>query len=1229
MLDVLRLSTGKFFRPDGARRGAVLLWFATATMLGCVHTRESAAEDPQQAPTMAADPVRPAAANGQPAGNVNLPRFPSISPDGRHVVFSWRGDLWKVAAEGGHATRITRHRGDELRSAWSADGSRIAFDSDRNGFLNLYTVNAEGTDIRQITDLDRACTLTAYGVDSEGRGVVTFQASLEGDVYRSPRPYRVSDEGGEVQRVCSAYATEAVPGPDGDLFLITRGGSSWSRRHYRGPDHRDVWTYRASDDSFARLTEHPGNDGMARFDRDGRVYFASDRDLQTVNLFRMDSARGGRARRLTAFSGEDVQSFDVSLDGRVAVMCVWDKLYTLDLTDDNAKPVAMAITGNEDYDDNYEIKTVDREVTEAALSPDGQVLAVIAYGEVFVRNIDEKSPSIRVTYSHAREKQLAWSPDGLRLYFVSDSDGRDSIYAAAVEMTRSEVKKEFEKALKPAEAKPEDKPTEAPKEEAPKADDAAPAPTSDEAPAGEAEKKADEPKTDKPAKKKPEELPKELDPKRWHDAIRFTVSPVVQTEHEDRSPSPSPNGKHLAFRRGRGDLMILDLPSGEPRALVTGWDFALDWRWSPDSRFIAYEQNDINFNSDIWIVPADGSKPAVNISRHPNNDGSPRFSADGKILAFLSNRVADEYDVWSVYLDADLESYTPRELETYYDEAVKAAKKRKPLAVEKPKDDKAAKKDEPAADEPAEEAKKDDEKKADDAGEDKKEDGDDAKDKDKEKDEPKKEEKAWEPSLDDAWLRLRRITTLSGDEGSLEITPGGDRYIFAATIGDRGLYSLKWDGEDRKKLTDAVSVQQVSLTGDKIVIVGSRRGGTIKVADSKVEYLDIADKIRIDLMEQSSQKFLEAARTLGELFYHPTMKDLDWPALSLKYHELAKQARRADEFNEVANRFIGELNGSHLRISAREETSPNALAQGRLGTIHRRTEGGFEIVRVLPNGPAALGPMALKVGDVVTAIDMTPLEPGQSIESRLAGRAGRETIVTIRRTVDGADKELNILLTPVSGGAEIGLRYDDWRLENARLVSEWSGGRLGYIHIRGMDQGSLDVFERDLFAAADGKQGLLIDVRNNGGGWTADRLLSSIMVQKHAYTIPRGGDPSQTDGYPQDRLFIQRYTLPINMLCNEKSFSNAEITSHAFKTLKRGTLVGQQTYGGVISTGGTTLIDGTTVRLPFRGWYLPDGTDMENNGAIPDIIVPQTPEAESRNEDEQLRVAVEDLLKRL
>ena len=137
------------------------------------------------------------------------------------------------------------------------------------------------------------------------------------------------------------------------------------------------------------------------------------------------------------------------------------------------------------------------------------------------------------------------------------------------------------------------------------------------------------------------------------------------------------------------------------------------------------------------------------------------------------------------------------------------------------------------------------------------------------------------------------------------------------------------------------------------------------------------------------------------------------------------------------------------------------------------------------------------------------------------------------------------------------------------------------------------------------------------------------MAGEHAYTIPAGADRDATGHYPQDRLDAPRYTLPINMLANEKSYSNAEILAHAFTTLGRGRLVGQQTYGGVISTNSHTLIDGATVRRPFRGWYLPDGTDMEHNGAMPDLLVEQTPQDEVAGRDRQLEQAVADLLERI
>ena len=210
------------------------------------------------------------------------------------------------------------------------------------------------------------------------------------------------------------------------------------------------------------------------------------------------------------------------------------------------------------------------------------------------------------------------------------------------------------------------------------------------------------------------------------------------------------------------------------------------------------------------------------------------------------------------------------------------------------------------------------------------------------------------------------------------------------------------------------------------------------------------------------------------------------------------------------------------------------------------------------------------------------------------------------------------------------IRYKDEVAQRRAQVDEMSGGKLGYLHIRSMGEASVRDYERDLFAAADGKDGLIIDVRDNGGGWTTDILLASLTAPNHAYTIPRGANPTDVrmDNYPRDRRLIYAYSRPINVLINQHSFSNAEIFAHSIRNTKRGTLIGIQTFGGVISTGSFSLIDGTTVRKPFRGWYLPDGTDMESNGALPDIRVDQTPADEAAGNDPQLEAAINELLGR-
>jgi tricorn protease len=1143
------------------------------------------------------------------AAQVDLPRWPSVSPDGSRIVFSWQGDLWLAPSTGGAAVRITNHPADETRSLWSPDGSTLAFESTRDGFRNIWTMPAAGGDATQVTFGEAPCTLTAFTLNDAGVPTIYFDSAREGDFYRLPRCYAVPAAGGRSERVHQAFGSHAAPNGHGQ-FLFERGSSPWSRRGYRGADQRDVWLFDATkplDQAFTRLTSFAGNDGQALWCGPGRYLMLSERD-GAVNLFRrsVTDAPDSSGEKLTSFA-DDVTSFDVSADGRTAVLACWDRVYRLDLAAPHAAPQPIDLTAASDFAAPIMVRHVGKDVTEAALSPDGKTMAFVAYGDVFVRSMDEKSPAVRVSSPPSRERDIAWSADGTRLFFVTDADGTDSIVEAIVARTRSELRKEAKSATEPAKpAADKDADAKAPSTAA--GDEVA-------APATKAATAAAEPKPDAEPKVP---VDHRLDPARWTEAVTFEIHPVIHSALPDRRPTPSPDGKSLAYLQGT-DLMILNLATRESVTFREGWDPEIEFQWSPDSRWIAFAQDDRDFNRDIWLAPVDGSKPAVNITRHPDNDRSPRFSADGRLLAFLSDRVNNESDVFVVALDKAIEGQSPAEQEAYFKDAIDAAKKRKALPA--PGAKKKSKKGAAKSDDPKKDA--------------------DAKDADGTKDadgdaapKAKATEDAKEPlsyDLDDAYLRVRRLTRMPGNESDLILTPGGDRVIFSGNDGGPGVFSVKWDGTDQKKVASAGAAIQINLAGDKVVLLNGGKVSTTGPTGGETKSVDFEADTVIDQAAWSEHRFLEAARVVGEVFYDPDMKGLDWDALTRRYLTLARAARTDGEFEWVAARLLGELNASHLGVTApADPANPARQPVGRLGVRTRSAADGFEVTEVFDKGPAAVSPTPLRVGDVIVAVGGEPIAAGETLERRLRGKVGQETIISVRRgKPDGASINVDCLITPCTTARESELAYQSAIQRNAALVNQWSHGRIGYLHIQSMSQASLDEYERDLCAVAQGKDGLLVDVRNNGGGSTADRVLASLMAPDHAYTVPRGADRSYTHGYPQDRLYIQRWTLPANMLCNEKSVSNAEIISHAFKNLKRGSLVGEQTYGGVISTGATTLTDGTTIRTPFRGWYTPDGTDMENHGAMPTVRVPANPVDESHDFDAQLKAAVDDLMKRL
>jgi tricorn protease len=675
----------------------------------------------------------------------------------------------------------------------------------------------------------------------------------------------------------------------------------------------------------------------------------------------------------------------------------------------------------------------------------------------------------------------------------------------------------------------------------------------------------------------------------WPETFDFELERLTDSPAEEYGARFSPDGERIAYIRGKAELVVRPVDGESETVILDHWAEP-SYRWSPDGEWFAYSIPDEHYNSEVWIVSASGGTP-YNVSRHPDDDVLPRWSPDGRRLVWTAVRKGETYDIWGVWLTrADHERTAPQWLKEWNKE------------------------------------KGEDKKKG------KKTDGEDS----DENEEPKLPHVTIE--FDGLWERVEQITDLKGDEGAAQISPDGKTIIFTAEHeGDEDLYSVDWNGDNLEQLTkDGTEPEDYVFDSKSKTIFfldGDGRVKRVGVDGKPGDPIPFTARYTVDSRMERAVVFDEAWRALNLYFYDPEFHGVDWPAQREKYRRWALDASTAPDFADVVNLMLGELNASHMgyyppgtRGPARGATGD---ATGWIGLTYDAAAAGPGILirEVLPESPASRTDVGIEKGERLLAVNGVEVDADTNVYGLFVDTIDQRTKLEI---LEADGERRTAIVKPIGYRAQRQLRYEEWVRERRRLTEELSGGRLGYIHIQGMNTPSFEEFERMLFAAGDGKDGLVIDVRGNGGGWTTDYLMAVLMVQRHAFTVPRDGDPT-IRAYPQSRLPLAAWTRPAIALCDEESYSNAEIFSHAFKSLERGTLVGTSTFGAVISTGGMRTLDGALVRLPGRGWFVaPTGINMENNGAVPDVLVSQpVTEDMSATSDSQLHRAVEVLLDEL
>ncbi|MCK5740205.1 PD40 domain-containing protein [bacterium] len=649
-----------------------------------------------------------------------------------------------------------------------------------------------------------------------------------------------------------------------------------------------------------------------------------------------------------------------------------------------------------------------------------------------------------------------------------------------------------------------------------------------------------------------------------HRTIRLTKS-----QAEEHSLKVSPDGKKIAFIREQS-LWGMNIKGSMPRLLVESWNDPV-FNWSPDSKWLAYSKEDDEYNADIFIISANGGEP-VNITRHPDYDVAPVWSVDGKKLAFTAKRHNDTFDIWYVWLQEADDKKSNADWENEADQATvkKSAEKKDDVDTDK---------------------------------------------------------LVVKIDFDDIHKRLHRLTSLPGEESNVIISPDGKTFVFKSnTDGKIDIWSIQWDQSQLKKLTSGnTNPPALHFSNDGKKVYYLKSGGTfasISPEGKNNKAIPFQAKMEIDLLAERQQMFEESWRILNTNYYDPNFHGADWSAIRKKYSELVAQIGTGPEFYIAIRMMLGELNSSHLGIYP--PAAKGGVQTGMLGLKFDDTYAGkgMKIQKVLPKGPCDTPKVKLESGEILTAINSIKLDASMNIAEILNHQVGE----AVELTILNENKSRREYVKPISTGAQTMLEYQGWVQEKRDLVDKLSNGKLAYVHIRGMGWTQLEQFEMELFSEAAGREGLLIDVRYNGGGWITDYILTMLQAKPHAITIPRNGGK----GYPQGRRPYYAWSKPVASLCNQYSYSNAELFSHAMKVLDLGPVVGQTTPGFMISTGDTQLLDGSGFRIPSRGWYnLDTGLDQEKHGAEPDYIVTEQKGDDAGQKDRQLEKAVSVLLQNI
>jgi tricorn protease len=618
---------------------------------------------------------------------------------------------------------------------------------------------------------------------------------------------------------------------------------------------------------------------------------------------------------------------------------------------------------------------------------------------------------------------------------------------------------------------------------------------------------------------------------------------------------PKPKGGRVAFLRA-GKLWTMN-PDGSDQKAIVSDVHVFDYEWSPDGRWFVYARRDGSFASELYIVPSTGAtadNPARNVTRYATYNGDVTWSHDGKNIAFLSERRGPG-NLYVLPLQKPAATGAGEKSGLFGSSSVSVD---------------------------------------------------------------------WE----DIHLRSEAVTPIPALSGS--ISPDGNKVAFVDAR-ERDLWVASANGGQLTRVTSghagprqiawAKPRSALAALGSDLIYYLDREGAIriVRASGGSGPALPFRIKMRVRTEEQYLEMFDQSWRYLSEAFYDASFHGRDWNAIREKYRPLVKHIVMKEDLYHLLYLMMGELNASHLGIVG--HLTPPEEETADLGLIFDESYRGhgLKIAEILKRGPADRRGLSIKHGEYILSIDGVEVTEKTDLSTLLNGRVGEGVSLQVADKPEAAAKDRRRVEISAVSRSTIGpLMYERWVENNSRRVAELSKGKLGYIHIPSMDDSGVDRFLRSLYSDNYDKEGIVLDVRFNGGGFTHEKILNYLGSREHTIFKERDGGQGLVL-----RSSDRKWHKPLVLLINNRSFSDAEIFPNAFRTLGLGKLVGQPTGGLVIGTGSVRLVDGSVLRIPRIGVYTAKGVNMEKEGVVPDYLVEEHPDQLAKGIDGQLIKAVE------